>query len=438
MLRQIVPAEILQMGLEWQGNRVGFTYKIDDRFAGVLSATYPFDLNEQDRSLLPAIALGAAVFVAQLCLPRKIHLDFPCSDSLVQRITPLLQMLYDIRCWKDRLDLMQIPDIICNRGNYHPVCFVTDGSRHACLLWSGGKDSALSTIVLQKNGFQVHPVHLTANARVETSEAQATAWLGAHFGLPYDTILYEFPDFLDIARQYADTWDTFPHYNPVPFGRDLIIALLATLIAKHHRATYLCLGHELDSRSAHLTYHGKRIARCELESVEGEESLAKYIHAAISPTMKFLPPVGGLSEYRTLHEMYTHYPEVMAHVSFCFWGHACGRCAKCLRYYLVARVMGKENVVSFDVNPLEGDNCPDLIDYFENWQLQGSGALHHDEVFYCLARLVERNDIRHGETPLRRFAQEVYPYTQVNLDQVEVEMMRPVGVSFFPDDFRLE
>ena len=89
-------------------------------------------------------------------------------------------------------------------------------------------------------------------------------------------------------------WDIFPDYNVVPFGRDLILALLVTPIMRRYGTTYLCMGHEHRSRTSYLDYQGKRIARDDVESTIGGQLIETYLQRFTSTTLKFFPPVGGL------------------------------------------------------------------------------------------------------------------------------------------------
>lgn len=436
-MRRIDRADVLHVGLEFAETQVRFPYRIDDQFSGVLRITYPFALDEETAGLLPAIGIGVAAFLAQLCLAHQIVIDFPCSQEMVEGMRPIMEMLYDIRCWRDQLELMSLPDIVLTEGNYLPPTFVTDGSKRACLLWSGGKDSTLSNILLAKNDFEVHPIHFSINEGVEEAERRAVARLAEALGITYQTVEYDFPQYPDLAKQYAILWDIFPDYNIVPFGRDLVLALLATPIARRHGDTYLCLGHEHGSRTNYFDYLGKRISRDDVESIRGGQLLEAYIQKFISPTIKFLPPVAGLPEFRILYELFTNYPAVMPHISFCFWGAWCGRCSKCLRYYLVQRVLGQEGLIHFQVNPLEGDNCPDFHHCIEGWR-EEEGRSYTDMVLYCLTRLAERDDIRAGEYLLEQFTAEIYPHIRTRVKEMGKRMMTVYADPQVPTDFQID
>jgi hypothetical protein len=435
-MQEIEGAGILRVGLQSAGTKVYFPYHIDDQFSGVLSVSYPFSLDERALRLLPPIGVGVAAFLAQLCLARRLVLEFPSSPEMVEGILPVMEMLYDIRCWRDQLELMPLPEISLIEPNHNPIPFVTDSSKIACLIWSGGKDSTLSHILLTKNGFQVLPVHFSVNARAEQAEMRAVAHLAQVLGITYQTVEFDFPQYLDIARRYAGLWDIFPDYNVVPFGRDLVLTLLAMPLAQHYGVTYLCMGHEHGSRTSYLDYQGKRIARDDVESIKGGQLIEAYMQKFISPTARFFPPVAGLPEFRILHELHTKYPTVAPHISFCFWGAPCGRCSKCLRHYLVQRVLGIEGLVHFQANPLEGDNCPDLLHCIDNWQ-QDEGRSYTDMVLYCLAKLVERGDVRPTEYLLRRFEDEIYPHIADSVGQMYDRIMKVHTDPQVPPDFQI-
>ena len=98
-MQQINRANVLQVSLESTGPEVRFPYRIDDQLSGVLRISYPFTLDEEAVSWLPSVGVGVAAFLAQLCLTHQLVIDFPCSQEMVEGMLPIMEMLYDIRCW---------------------------------------------------------------------------------------------------------------------------------------------------------------------------------------------------------------------------------------------------------------------------------------------------------------------------------------------------
>lgn len=431
--RLLPPAERLRLDLRVEGARLIAEYDVDGQFTGQIRATYPFSLDAIDRDLTAPIGVGLAVFLGQLCLARRIELDFPATPAMVEGMLPLAEMLYDIRCWKDERDLLPLPELICRRPG-PPSGDPTPGvHKRSVLLWSGGKDSTLSAITLRKNGYDVRPLHITANARVEGVERQAVDALAEQLGLGYQVLGFEFPGYLELSGAYARTWDQFPYYNTVAFGRDLALALLACIVVRRERAAHLSIGHENDCKNAYLRYQGKVVPRNDVESTRGALALERYIQRFLLPAVSLLPPLAALPEFRVLHELLVNYPDIMTRVSFCFWGDNCGRCSKCLRYSLAQRVLGREGILSFSVNPLEGDHCPELTDYLAHWD--DESVLFRKPVLYCLGRLIERGDVRPGEAALLRFRDEVYPHLAEQLDALEAELMGTYSDPQLPPDF---
>jgi hypothetical protein len=293
----------------------------------------------------------------------------------------------------------------------------------------------MCALLLQQNGFQVDPIHLTINERCEENEFGAVSRLAAALDLDSQVVRYDFPDRSQISSTYAGLWDIFPDYNVVPFGRDLALAMAALPIALQLNCSSICMGHEHGTRAAYMEYQGKRIARDEVESTQGGLLLEQYLQTTISPNMRFFPPVGGLSEFRILHTFFTRHPHLMRHMAFCFWGTNCGRCSKCMRHYLMQRMLAMEGLLKFQANPLQGDNCPDLQLTVNNPAAED--RTYGDLVLYCLARLVERNDIRPGEEVLRRFAGGTYPLIKDRLAAIYDRMMYVHPDPQLPPGFRV-
>ena len=71
------------------------------------------------------------------------------------------------------------------------------------MIWSGGKDSTLSCILLAKNGFEVRLIHLSVNARAEQAEMQAVTNLTQVLGITYETVVFDFPQYLELTKRYG-------------------------------------------------------------------------------------------------------------------------------------------------------------------------------------------------------------------------------------------
>jgi 7-cyano-7-deazaguanine synthase in queuosine biosynthesis len=432
-----IPPESLRVAVHAAGGTVRWEYRTDRSDHGQIEITYPFDLDSVGRSLLPAISLGVATYLGQLCLAPNIELSFPVSLRMVELVEPLAQMLYDIRRWKDGLDAGDAPHYQGGSGDADLSPLHADLTPdRSVLLWSGGKDSTLSALVLQRNLYDVVPLHITANAGVEDRERRAVTSLADALGLSLLTAEYRHPEFLEFSTRYAVEWNRFPYCNTVPFGRDLLLALLAIPVARQLAAGKLSMGHDQELRKAYVEYQARRIPRNDVESVEGALALERYVRELLLPDLRFLPPLARMTEFRILCEMLGNHPDLMAQTAFCFWGDNCGRCAKCLRYYLAQRLVGGPEVLSFQVNPLATGASPELDDLLGEWGRPG--LLFQKAVVYCMGRLVERGDVRTGEERLQDFANQAFPATQPYLDEWERDLMTMADDPQVPRDFHPE
>lgn len=412
-------AQTLTVGTAASGGALDIVYQVDRRASASIQIRYPDGIGEIPDPALDLMSASAAIYLGSLALAQYVHIERPLSPGLLDDLTRIVEMLYDIRRWKDELPLGPLPSVDAPTKERRQHVSGQLNPRSAAALWSGGKDSTLALMTLRANGYDVHPVHLSVNAGVEEIERTAVDRLAAELGEGPAEIRIDHPDFVEFTGAYAREWDRYPLCNRVPFGRDLFTAALAVPFALHRGAACISLGHDNECRTATVDYAGKRIPRNDLESQEGalilEAAMRKYVHQELA----LLPPVASLSELRILHDMFTAYPELMTMASFCFWGDNCGRCSKCLRYYLADQVYGKAGL-QFATNPLSQGACPELEELLDP---SPRSTLFQKEVLLLLGRLVQRRQPTAEETELHRFRDHRLPSIEHHLDGWEAELL---------------
>jgi 7-cyano-7-deazaguanine synthase in queuosine biosynthesis len=366
--------------------------------------TYPAGIEVSDE-LRTVVSSGLAVYLGQFCLAREILVDVALPDSLRNTMLTLCGYLYDVRCWRDRRPYVRHPDLRSTESaaeTLTPHVPHVAHARRVVLMWSGGKDSTLAGMRLQEGGLDVVPVHAGVNAGVEHREATAVRQLSRMLSLDPLYLQYEHREFDRFSRRYAREWDIPPHANKVPFGRDLMLAMIALPAVRALGCSQLSFGHDRDCRQAWVSDAGRAFPRNDVESGEGMALLEMAIADHAIPGMRVSAPLESMSELAILRIMLREYPEVMVKTSSCFWpGTNCGRCAKCLRYFLAQRLLGVD-VLQFGANPLAGGTCPDLDQILS--ASEETTVLFGRSTLYCLARLAERSDIRPDEWRLRDFA----------------------------------
>lgn len=410
--------DTLEVALVERPDGLAVRYGTSNGDAGSVTVRYPPPVSVP-AAMRPALGLGVAVYVAQLCLATRIRLNFAVARSAVDAIMPLAEMLYGIRRWKDELPAGPGP-MVEAVGHCDPGPLPAATGDAALLLWSGGKDSTLSAALLAANGYERSAVHFSVNAGVEALELGAVTALTESMALDVLAVDVSFPQFLEFSTRYAVNWNLPPLCNTVPFGRDMLLCLLAAPVAAMTGSRFLSMGHDHECRTAYVKVGDERIPRNDVESAEGAGILERFVDTYVYSGVRLLPPVSGLSELRILREMFTRHPDLMCLVSFCFWGDNCGQCAKCLRYYLAQRLLGVE-ILSFRRNPLSEGGAPELRDVLDG---DGNDVLFQEQILYCMGRLIQAGDVRTEESMLRAFgASPLYARVRPLLDDWESELM---------------
>lgn len=420
-------ARSLTVGVAHAPGQLDLRYVADDRPAHAIQVP----LADVAPPALDLLLAAASVYLGSICLAEDVFVDHVLPSGLLEDFSEIAEMLYDIRRWRDNLPLGGPPTLRA-AGSYpgKPLAGELD-DRRSVVLWSGGKDSTLALVTLHANGYTTHPLHATINAGAEAPELRAVRELAPLLGLAVvDELGVQHRDFLEFTAMYSAEWDSFPRNNCVPFGRDLLLAALAVPIAVRTGAACISMGHDHECRNAQVFYEGKRIPRNDLESSRAATIFELLMRRHVHPGLRLLPPVATVPELRILRDMLLNHPKLMARTSFCFWGDNCGRCGKCLRYFLADRVYGT-SLLHFKANPLAPGACPELQDLLDD-----PTALFQKEVLLLLSRLAQRGDIRPGEDELARFATTYLPAFEHQLDAWEAELLTEYPDPQVPLEFR--
>lgn len=383
------------IGVSRDRRRLEFPWAADEDSSGTIIVTYPRMLSDEVDAVLPFVTLGVGVYLAQLCLASTIEIDAGLAPEALTDIAPVAQMLYDIRCWKDRRPLLPPPRITTSAALQRSRPIATPRSTEppvTTLLLSGGKDSTLSAVRLLADGWSVQGLHMLVNHGVEDRELAAARDIAAELAIPLDLVSVEHPEFLELSTRYAVEWNRFPLCNIVPFGRDLLTTVLALPYLVAAGLQRLSLGHDAECRAAWVEHEGRRIPRNDIESAEGANALQDAIRATALADFEFLPPVADLDELEILRLMLTEHLDLMLRTSFCFWGDNCGRCAKCLRYHLAQRVFLPQDALSFQIDPLTVGANPELEEVLSS-AADARPQLFEEQVLRCIARAVQSDRI---------------------------------------------
>ncbi len=400
-------AKKIRTSISFDGrNKIAVDYEIDELGKDIVNVTLPYAV-KLNNTHLALIGLITSFVLAKLCLADQIDLEFPISTEMVNSGLPLLELLYDARCYRDHIDLKPLPQINII-DELHLVAPIKEKHKcdplHAQLLWSGGKDSTLSLLLLQANGYKVSGFHATINAATEFIEMESAQKLGKLFSQDLDFIYIDPSPFAKLGTYYSPTFGKYPKHNSIPQGRDFILFTILAILSDSKDSNILCSGSEYELYSKILSHQGKSIYRHDAQSKKGYELIAGFLSRWYSNGFQVFSPVAPLTEYRSFKILSTIAPKSFDFLSSCFWGNWCGECLKCFRYSLIQKSLGLD-LINFKKDPLASSSFLDL--YINEWD--NTNNTYREEIYYCLNILSSQKDIAATYDKLNYYAKELFP-----------------------------
>ena len=430
-------ANILDASLFAYDKRVEIAYRIDNEFQGKVSFEFPFSL-VPDQSMLSLIGLWESIFLGQLCLAERIELRFPVLKGMIKDLEPLIASLYDVRCYRDRTPLVDLPIINAELVSFPPPPPPPPSSpsrelsvnRRACTLWSGGTDSTLALILLSNNSYEPVPLHFSANVDVVEIERKAVDGLAAQLDLSVQHIKIDFPEFIPVAARYSKAIARSPLENSIPHGRELLLLAPALAIATQFDATSVCPAHENEVWTAQVNYQGKSIWRWDTQSEAMTAVLDRFARKYLKPSIRIFSPVATFSDFRKFEVLLMQFPDILENTSFCYWGQWCGECIKCVRYYLYQRALGG-SLITFQHNPVEERN-PYLENYVYSWQ--DRELTYWADVQYALYTIAD-NEGPQLEPLLKDYRETVYPLISEEMPAIQDRVLGIYPANLLPQDW---
>lgn len=428
----ITPANTLRTWTEVECNAVYIHYQIDHDYAGQVRLRLPFGLEAHRETARALFGLWGGVFIGQLCLARNIVFASPVFEGGWPLLLPIVENLYSVRAYRDRLPLQPIPrPTILQTSTLAPR--PTIDSRRAYLLWSGGVDSSLSLLLLERNGYEVMPVHVTINTGAIAGETAAVQSMARLLNKELSLVDYQFDQYLEIARRYSAAIDVFPLENAVPHGRELLLVPIAVLHALEYGGQAICLGHEHNAWTRQIEYMGHIILRCDTQSEAANLVMSDFLRSLVSPNINLFSPVAPFSDFLKFMLLAQHNGALLGSTNSCFWGNWCGLCQKCSLTYVLQRMLGK-NIITFGVDPLaENGHLRRMV---QEWSTRTQ--TNWKEHQYALATIVGRGEFDATESLLVRYKNDVLPQILPILQELEQDLTTVYSVKLLPEGFRLD
>jgi 7-cyano-7-deazaguanine synthase in queuosine biosynthesis len=309
--------------------RVEYNYSVDGEKHSLSIGFHDpaMRLDERERRV---VAGAVGVLLAQLVLANRLDFDVPLPTGLVSTLRLCLRVLYDIRCYCDNRPLLPLPEMQNGMAEIKPAA--DDGERRdgTLVALSGGFDSTLLLRLASRCNERVEAVHFRINETVRDEEARAAAAIAAACGVPLHIVDVATPGLVDLGRRHSTSFGRFPHYNAVPHGRDLLLVLLAAMVARRRGLQRISFGFDREARFERMEYRGVAIHRNDFASAHGFNLIVGLLREHLDPNIVLEAPLWSLSGYRIRRMVLDHFPELAAEIQTCYWERWCEQCVKCV------------------------------------------------------------------------------------------------------------
>lgn len=327
-------ADILNTDYKVSKNIFRINFTIDCEIESYISIKFPFNIEDCDKVLHDYLATACVMVLASLALPSKLNLAFPMpqKDNFIE----VIKLLYDIRCYSEEIKFIDLPKINSHNCTSENIKFDPSG-KTASLFWSGGLDSTYSYILLKKNGYDVNLIHSNINIDQFSAEKKSVENISKILNISPQFLYIDFPDMKLIGKRYSNKFSVFPHYNSIPFGRDIIHMFAGLFFNIKYNSRYLCLGHEYDLWKNYIYKSGKIIYRDDFQSEFGCLLIDKILKR-INKKLHFFSPVAALSKFNIYHSLLGYNKEIFREINSCFFGYNCKICSNCLLYEILKNI----------------------------------------------------------------------------------------------------
>lgn len=390
MMRAYATSITAEVVLDNSGSLLTIYYCIDfsddSQLNDKLKVTYPVSLTGLiDLSLVHNYV---QIFLSQMFLMQgKIKLF--CSKNDIQNYSNIIKALYAIRNYQEGASI-QTPEIDWI-PHYNDRMIISTQQPKVLNLVSGGKDSLISDILLEKNNAYIKRCFFSGlNIEATVHEKDACKYLYDDFD---EIELNGFDVLVNKLIALSSCYGNPPVNNSIPKGRDLLTIIFAYPLAVYFDCEYISHGCEKDLWEKILVKDETEIpmhdSQCKLAMVPMSEQMYK------STGIRIFSPIAGMHEIYLLTWLMKNRPNSIQKMQSCFYGQWCGKCIKCLRYYLVQKHAGVD-IIKFKSNPehqlhslidkLGKPNAHETIGYYEELKFLTGLSKYEKELFtptYC-------------------------------------------------------
>lgn len=383
MMRVYATSVTAEVASDFNSNSLIVNYCVEFtdgcRLVDELKVTYPMPIS--DLIDLTIICNYVVIFISQMFLLEG-QISLVCDEKDIQNYCDILKALYAIRNYQEGV-CIQAPQIKWIK--YHNSATVINSQKPKVLnLVSGGKDSLVSDILLTQNNALIKRCFLSGlNIGSSAYERSACEKLYDSFDV---VELKGFDVLVNKLVEISDCYGIPPTNNFIPKGRDLLTVIFSYPLAIYYNCNFISHGCEKDLWEKVVVKEGIEIpmhdSQCKLVMVPMSEQLFS------ATGIRLFSPIAGMHEIYILTWLMKNCPDYIQKMHSCFFEEWCGKCSKCLRYYLIQKRLGL-NIIKFKNNPelqllsliekLSNPNANKKIGFFEELKfLTGSNEYGQD------------------------------------------------------------
>lgn len=366
MMRSFATSVIAEVVMDFNSNSLIANYCIEFtdgcRLEDELKVIYHIPLSDQvDLSL---VCNYFVIFLSQMFLLQG-EITVACDEKDIQYYSDILKALYAVRNYQEGTSI-QVPQIIW-LPHRNSVIRANTQEPKVLNLVSGGKDSLVSDILLMKNNVHIKRCFFSGlNVASFVYEKSACEDLYESFD---EVELIGFDILVKRLIDVSDCYGNQPANNFIPKGRDLLTVIFSYPLAVHYNCNYISHGCEKDLWEKVVIKEGNEIpmhdSQCKIVMIPMSEQLfnATGIH--------LFSPIAGMHEIYLLTWLMKNKPDYILKMQSCFFDEWCGKCSKCLRYYLIQRHLGL-NLIKFKSDPaLQLPSLVEKLDRPESYKILG-------------------------------------------------------------------
>lgn len=384
-MKTFATSVVAEVALEHSGYSMSIHYCVEFsdgcQLADELKVIYPTPLN--DSIDLSIVCNYLMIFLAQMFLLQG-PISIVCDEKDIQDYSDILKALYAIRSYQESVNIQ--PPYINWIWKPNRDMIINDQEPKVLNLVSGGKDSFVSDILLERNNAFIKRCFFSGlNIASSSQEQRACEYLYDGFDM---IKLIGFEVLVNKLVEISDCYGMPPVNNFIPKGRDLLTIIFSYPLASYYNCNYISHSCEKDLWENVVYKEGNEIPIHDSQSKLVIVPMSEQVFRTTG--IRLFSPIAGMHEIYLLTWLMRNKPDYILKMQSCYFGEWCGKCKKCLRYYLIQKRINLD-IIKFKSNPelqlfsliekLSKSDTYETIGFFEELKFLTGSNEYEKELF---------------------------------------------------------